>query len=202
MEIKEFQLFKACKKNDKHAQYEVFHKYMRKFLAICERYAERDDDAKDLVQDSFITIFNKIDSFEWQGEHSFEKWMRRIVTNIAVNHYNKEKTKQNVSIDDIDDVIEDIYEEVELIGYYELTPQHLSSYHISDDELLESIKCIPENFKIVFNMNVIDGYSHKEIALTLGISEKTSTTRLYRARKLLQKELVGRLKERELAYER
>jgi RNA polymerase sigma-70 factor (ECF subfamily) len=197
MENKEFRLCKDCKNKDAKAQYELFHSYVKRYIGICERYVEQNDDAKDLVQECFITIFNKIDSFEWQGDHSFEKWMRRIVANIGVNHYQKYKTKRNINIELTDDIAEDSNEELEINGFNEITPDHLNNYQISDDDLLECIKTLPEHFRIVFNMFVIDNYSHKEIAVELGISEKTSTTRLYRARKLLQKDLAGRLKVRE-----
>src|ERR1035437_1800362 len=143
MESKEFHLCKGCKKKDAKTQYELFHTYVKRYIAICQRYVEHEDDAKDLVQECFITIFNKIDSFEWQGENSFEKWMRRIVANIGVNHYQKNKKKQKISIDLTDDIAEEKYEEIELTGFDELLPDHLNSYQISDEDLIESLKNLP-----------------------------------------------------------
>ena len=199
MDSREYRLYKACIKRDSNAQHEVFSRYVRRFLAICERYANCLEDAQDLVQDSFIVIFNKIETFHWQGDYSFEKWMNRIVTNTAINYYQKQKLKQLVSIDLIEDFSNEDIEELEIYGHTELSTDHLNSYYIDDSELLDSVKTLPENFRIVFNMFVIDSFSHREIAEKLGISEKTSTTRLFRARKLLQKDLAGRIKHREYA---
>jgi len=202
MKIKEFQLYKGCKENNSNIQFEVFNRYLKRFIAICERYVNTNEDAQDIVQESFITIFNKIDLFNWKGDGSFEKWMHRIVTNRAVNHYQKYKTKQYISLENTDDVIDDEYEYIEILGYKELIPEHLNTYDIPDNELLETLKMLPENFRVVFNMYVVDDFSHKEIAKELKISEKTSTTRLHRARKLLQKHLANRIKERDFVYEK
>jgi len=202
MDSKEFQLYIGCKKKDSYSQREVFLQYVRIFLAICQRYLGNDDITQDIVQESFIIIFNKIETFEWQGDKSFENWMKRIVTNAALNEYKKAKKQQNITIDQVDDILDEINEQIDIEGHTELKLDHIIEYGFSDDDLYSCIDLLPENFKIVFNMFAIDNFSHKDIALKLGISEKTSTTRLFRARKLIQKELMDRIKERALVYER
>jgi len=202
MDSKEFQLYIGCKKKDSYSQREVFEHYVKKFLAICHRYIGNVDLAQDIVQESFIIIFNKIETFEWQGDKSFENWMKRIVTNAALNGYKKAKKQQNITIDQVDDILDEINEQIDIEGHTELKLDHILEYGFNDDDLYSCIDLLPENFKIVFNMFAIDNFSHKEIALKLGISEKTSTTRLFRARKLIQKELMDRIKERALVYER
>lgn len=202
MDSKEFQLYIGCKKKDSYSQNEVYQRHVKIFLAVCQRYLGNDDIVQDIVQESFIQIFRKIETFEWQGEKSFENWMKRIVTNAALNSYKKIKKQQNLTIDQVDDILDEIEEQIDIEGHTELKPDHIHEYGFSDDDLFNCIELLPENFKIVFNMFAIDKFSHKEIASKLGISVKTSTTRLFRARKLIQKDLMGRIKERELVYEK
>lgn len=199
----EYLLFKGCKERDAKKQKETFIFYFKRFLAICERYTKDEEEAQDIVQESFISIFNKIDGFTWHGKNSFEKWMKRIVVNAAINNYNKKKKNTHISIDDYENSFIETAEEssCSVFEIENLKPEHLIQFNICEEELIASINNLPEHFKVVFNMHVIDGYSHKEISEVLKISEKTSTTRLFRARKLIQTNIVTMIKERGVVYE-
>ncbi len=201
MQEREYRLYKGCKKYDKSIQKEVFEGFLASFLAIAERYSLSQDEAEDVVQESFISIFNKIETFHWQGEGSFIQWMKRITTNAAINVYQKQKSKKMVSLEEANFLVDDCFYDIDTDEISQLKPEHLSSVDIREDDLLQCVHALPEHFKIVFNMHVIDEYSHKEIAQELGISEKTSTTRLFRARKLIQNELAVIMKKRMVVYE-
>lgn len=195
----EYILLQGCISKDRKKQKETFHKYVRRFIAICERYTHSSEEAQDIVQDSFIIIFNKIESFTWQGEGSFERWMKRIVTNAAINWYRKNKKVSFSEIDEFDNPTEET-DVIEIDEIQNLQPAHLIQYNIDENVINQCLENIPESFRIVFSMHVIDGYSHKEIAEMLGIPEKTSTTRLFRARRILQNNILCLIKEKKLDY--
>ena len=157
----------------KNASREMLYKlYSAKLWPICLRYANNYDEAKDLLQECFIKIFDKISQFEGRGH--FEGWMRKIIINTALAEYRKKKyltvnTNHPVAQQ------EEAQENVE--------------YDLSAEELLELIKSLPPQYKLVFNLFAIEGYSHKEIAEMLHISEGTSKSNLSRARDVLQKKV-------------
>ena len=94
MQESEYRLYKGCKKYDKSIQKEVFEGFLASFLAIAERYSLSQDEAEDVVQESFISIFNKIETFHWQGEGSFIQWMKRITTNAELMFIKSKKAKK------------------------------------------------------------------------------------------------------------
>lgn len=179
----EYSYYKGCLKNDNRVREPFFKEYLPRIKGICRRYVVDKDEINDLVQESFIKIFTKIESFKWNGDGSFNSWVSRVTINIAIDYLKRQK---KISMQPLDD--DDIEEDVE--------PDNRESFverfkeKITDDILLQALNSIPEHFKIVFNLSVIEGFSHKEIASQLGIPEKTSTTRLVRARKLLKEELI------------
>ena len=133
------------------------------------RYARHEMEAEDILQDAFIKIFDKINRFEFKG--SFEGWVRRIVINTALKNYSKKSFKQ---------------EQIGLETYPELPLEPEIYAHLHEEELLRLIGKLPEGYRLVFNLNVIEGYNHKEIANMLGIQESTSRSQLVKARKMLQ----------------
>lgn len=172
MELKE--LINACIDCDAVAQKELYGIYASKIYGSCLRYARNYDDAQDILQESFITIFKKLDSYGFKG--SFEGWCKRITVNTALMRYRSEKVYQlhyEDQLEDIDTVVED------------------DSSNIDLDTLLEFIQQLPDKYRICFTMFVIDGYSHKEIASIMEISEGTSKSNVARARNNL-KDLVQR----------
>ena len=129
-----------------------------------------DDEADDFLQEGFIKVFEKLDTFRWQG--SFEGWMTRIMVNTAI-----EKIRQRVHFFPIDEFGENGNSNYENLG-----PANVGKL-----ELLRVIQQLPDRYRLVFNLSVVEGFDHKEIASMLGITESTSRSNLTRAKSLLQK---------------
>ena len=163
-------LIEKCKNRDLKAQSEVYHLFAGKLFALCLKYSKNHQDAQDNLQDGFITIFKKIDQYQFKG--SFEGWLKRIMINTALQKY-REKSVLTL-------VTEEIPERVEV---------EVDEEEVSLDFLLSLIQQLPNQYRLVFNLYVLDGFSHKEIAKMLGISEGTSKSNLSRARMTLKKRL-------------
>lgn len=167
------QLIIRCKKNDTKAQSELYKLYSSTLFSICLKYSRNYAEAQDNLQDAFITIFGKINQYKNKG--SFEGWLKRITVNIALQRYRKDNMFQIVNEDHLEDTDVTINEEDE--------------ENIPLQFLLECIQKLPNRYRLVFNLYVLDGYSHKEISKLLDISDGTSKSNLARARALL-KDLV------------
>lgn len=174
---KEKNLAVGCAKNKATVQKEVFEQYAPLLRGICYRYASNEAEGEDILQDSFVKIFTKIKSFKWNGAGSFEKWMRRVVVNTAIDFYNKNKRIQFVDIDTADQA-----------GYLldDSTFVDLLYNDFSEEELINALNLVTEKFRIVFNLYVVEGYRHREIAELLNIDEQTSRSRLKRAKAQLR----------------
>ena len=167
----ERELIDGCRKQNRQAQELLYRTYADKMYRICLAYSGDRDIAKDLLQESFVKVFKKIDSFNENG--SLEGWIRRIVNNTAIDHYRKATKIQTT--DNFENVTEkDI----------ESAAEQLSLLH--KEVILGFIKKLPEGARNVFNLFAIEGYSHKEIANRLNISEGTSKSQYNRARSLLK----------------
>ena len=164
-------LVKKCVQNDRKAQAEVYQIYSGKFFALCLKYSPNYQEAQDNLQDGFITIFKKIEQYNHSG--SFEGWMKRIVINTTLQKY---RHKNLLSL-----VTEDIPEEITTVEINEET--------VSIDFLLNIIQKLPDRYRLVFNLYILDGYSHKEISKELNISEGTSKSNLSRARLILKSKI-------------
>ncbi|MBU3928383.1 MAG: RNA polymerase sigma factor [Bacteroidetes bacterium] len=160
-------------RNDKKAQEAFYQQLAPKMYGVCLRFALDKDDAADILQDGFIRVFVHLKDF--RGEGSLEGWVRRTIVNTAINYYNK-KIKQGVKTD-LDQVKETNQ------------TRSLVVENMSTRELLNMINELPDGYRTVFNLNIIEGYTHKEIGEMLGISENTSKSQLSRARASLQKRL-------------
>jgi len=163
-------LINKCKQRDIRAQSEVYQLFAGKLFALCLKYSKNYQEAQDNLQDGFITIFNKIEQYKFKG--SFEGWLKRIIINTALQKY-REKNVLNL-------ISEEIPEEIEV---------EIDELDISLDFLLKIIQELPNRYRLVFNMYVLDGYSHKEIAELLEISEGTSKSNLSRGRYILKKKV-------------
>ncbi|WP_459210351.1 RNA polymerase sigma factor [Aquimarina rhabdastrellae] len=164
------QLIKKCKKQDAKAQEQLFKLYGSKLFSLCLKYSRDYASAEDTLQDSFITIFDKIS--QYKGNGSFEGWLKRVTINTALQKYRKQKVFEIVHEDQIEDIEVEIDEE-----------------QFSLDYLLQLIQQLPDRYRLVFNLYVLDGYSHKEIAEMLTISVGTSKSNLARARYILKEKL-------------
>ena len=168
-------IIKRCRQGDRMAQEAVYNLLAGKMFAVCMRYCNNYEDAKDLLHDGFVTVFTKIGKFNNVG--SFEGWVRRIFVNQAVEWYrNKSKTSM-VGCDN-----ENLWHFVETE-----TDEGMGAYGLTEVELLAMVEELPQQYKIVFNLYAVEGLSHKEIAEKLRISEGTSRSNLLRARGIMQK---------------
>lgn len=170
------ELVERCKLSDRRAQKEVFDRLSGKMMAVCLRYMGDRESAEDILQDGFVTLFTRIDSYS--GEGSFEGWARRIFVNTALMSLRKKDAlKMSDNVSEARDIAAEEMSAIENISY---------------KDLLKTIESLPPGFRTVFNMYVVEGYSHKEIAEALGISENTSRSQLQRARTLLQSRIKNR----------
>ena len=167
------ELVEGCLRGERKWQKVLFEKYYGMMLAVCQRYSKNRDEAKDILQEGFIKVFQKLDQFSFSS--SLEAWIRRVMVNTAIDFYRK-----NASLPTI-------FEMDEASG---VSGQHDVISDMNHAELLNLLQKLPPGYKIVFNMYVIEGYSHKEIADVLHISEGTSKSQLGKARNYLQK-LIG-----------
>jgi RNA polymerase sigma factor (sigma-70 family) len=163
-------LAKACREANPKAQRFLYEKYSRKMLGVCVRYVGDDFEAEDVMIEGFVKVFEKIDQYKSEG--SFEGWIRRIMVNESLMHL-RSKRREGFAIS---------YEDV----LYEPEPQEMIS-DLDTEGLFKAVESLPTGYKTVFNLYAIEGYSHAEIATTLGISEGTSKSQLSRARDMLQK---------------
>lgn len=172
--LSEEELVQRCLQNDKQA-YEVFYKrFSPKMYGVCMRFAKNQMEADDILQEGFIKVYLNLKSFRNEG--SLEGWIRRTIVNTAINQYKKNTKYQN----DTD------IENANVVQY-----QYASAIdNISVEELLALVQELPVGYRMVFNLNVIEGYTHREIAELLGISENTSKSQLSRARQTLQRKLA------------
>lgn len=166
------ELINECKNDNRKAQKELYDRFSNNLFASCLKYAPNYEEAQDILQDTFIVIFNKINQFKDDG--SFEGWCRRIAVNTALQRYRKKKVFNLVNEDQIKDIEEEI-EETEDIDL---------------NSLLAMVQKLPERYRMVFSMYVLDGYSHKEIAHMMGITEGTSKSNLARARQHLKDMII------------
>ena len=169
----EEELIKGCIKKDQSCQRLLFEKYAGKMMSLCLRFSNDQQQAQDILQESFIKVFDNIHQFKFEG--SFEGWMRRVFISIAA----RQASKRKINFTDIDKVEN---------NSTSINPSALSK--ISEDEIHELIRSLPDGYRLVFNLNVIEGYSHDEIAGMLGIQATTSRTQLLKARKMLQALIV------------
>ena len=143
-------------------------------LGVCRRYARNMDDAKDILQDSFIKIFNHLNDFRNEG--SLEGWMRKIMVHTALNHYRNSSFKSEKSGLDKQQ------------NAAEIDPDAMDN--LNEQDIMNAISALPDGYRMVFNLYAVEGYSHKEIAEILGIDESTSRSQLFKARNILKAVLL------------
>lgn len=174
-------LIARAMKNDRKAQRQLFDRFAPKMLGVCRRYIRCEDMAEEVMLSGFFKVFTHLKDFEHKG--SFEGWIRRIMVNACISHIRKENKVLFVSEDRLENTAE---------------------YSVDFDCELEVadiqrvIDALPEGYRTVFSLYVIEGYKHKEIARMLEISENTSKSQLSKARKMLQEKLKN---ENVISYE-
>ena len=170
LDTREEDWIEGAKRGDRKSQKAIYDQLSAKMFAVCLRYMGDRDSAEDILQDGFVTLFSKIDSYSGTG--SFEGWARRIFVNTALMSLRKKDAlKNSEDVQTAWGISSDDPSAIQKIGY---------------DELIRMIAALPPGFRTVFNMYVIEGYSHKEIAEALGISETTSRSQLQRCKTIIR----------------
>ncbi|MBN1199186.1 MAG: sigma-70 family RNA polymerase sigma factor [Bacteroidales bacterium] len=169
-----------CKKGDRVAQYRLYKLYSQAMYNICLRMVSDQDEAHDLLQESFIKAFSKLRSF--RGDCTFGVWLKRIVINQCISYLRKRPPfligmDENQVADIPDEPVEDS--------------------EISPELIHESIRDLPARARVIFNLFCLEGYRHKEIAEMLGITESTSKTQYHRARLMIQQKIKEKLYEKQ-----
>ncbi len=169
----ESQIREGCAKGERKFQQMLYDMFSAKMFGVCLRYANEYNSAQDLLQEGFVKVFKNIDKF--RGEGSFEGWVRRIFVNTAIEHYRKQ---------------------VNMYALHESETNYYEHYEdnaletLKQEDILKMIQKLSSGYRTVFNLYIVEGYSHKEIGEMIGISEGTSKSQLARARYLLQKMIM------------
>jgi RNA polymerase sigma-70 factor (ECF subfamily) len=171
------QIVKDCIAGKRQAQKLLFETFAPVMLGVCMRYCHDRDEAEDILQEAFIKVFQNIHSF--RGEGSLAGWIKRVIVNHAINYINKRnKIARHEKIDEI--------RETEILDFNE-TVEFPDEYNPA--LLLKLIQDLPEGYRTVFNLHIFEDYGHKEIARILGITENTSKTQLFKARRWLKNKI-------------
>lgn len=174
----------GCKKGKEKFQRILFENYYGIFMSICLRYTKNTDEAKDLIHEGFIKIYGSIKNYN--GEGSFEGWMKRIIVNNAIDYCRKRSSSKEMTV--FDPVqFENQSEEIEDDNFV---------LDIDKDKILEAVQNLSESYRAVFNLYVMEECSHKEIANRLGISVGSSKSNLAKAKRNLRKALQNLIDKR------
>ena len=166
-------LLDGCKRGDRKVQENLYNALSSRMMSVCMRYAKDNFEAEDMLQMGFVKVFTKVSEFRNEG--SFEGWIRRIMVNTAIETYRK--NMRTMSVVDIDEV-------------YDQPQSTFDMNQLETKDLLKLVQQLSPGYRMVFNMYVIEGYSHKEIAEALGITEGASKSQLSRARGILKEKLI------------
>jgi RNA polymerase sigma-70 factor (ECF subfamily) len=162
------QLIKNCQQGKKESQYELVKRYSAMLMTVCRRYARDNASAKDILQETLIKIFSNIEKYQPTG--SFEAWMRRIAVRCALTWIDRKDIKNET----FQDAVQEVEMQPEIYG------------QLAMEEIIALIQGLTPGLQAVFNLYIMEGYSHSEIAELLGISESSSRANLTRARQVLQ----------------
>ncbi|SRR5258708_19027791 len=166
-------LLEGCLRNDRASQKSLYREFYSYGMSICLRYADSRDEAAEILNDGFMRIFGNLKKFDF--DKPFKPWLRKIMVNLAINRYHQKQ--REIETEEINDDLNESDDEKILSG-------------ISYQEVIELIKRLPPSYRTVFNLYVIEGYTHEEIAKLLNISVGTSKSNLFKAKDHLKK-IVG-----------
>ncbi len=167
------EIIDACVKGDRLAQRNLYDLFSKRMYVVCLRYTKSQQEAEDVLQDSFIKIFNNLKNY--RGESRLGYWIKRIIINTALNSQRKKLY---------------MYPMVDIEDVHHVFDQSKTISNLQLEELLNIIRTLPTGCRTVFNLFAIEGYSHREIAEMLEVSEGTSKSQFSRARKLLQEKIA------------
>ncbi len=176
--MNEEQLIQRCRNNSRQAQRELFDATYKPLFRLAVRYLGNHHDAEDVLAETYIRIFRGIGRFEWQGCGSLRRWMNTLVINESLRYLRRRKLL--------------IFDEEMLL--HEPGFDIMSDQHLPDHEHIKSIiETMPAGYRTVFNLFAIEGYSHREIAVMLSISENTSRTQLFKARQFVIQRITNQV---------
>jgi len=183
------QLIEGCIKNHRKSQETVYKMFFGKMAAVCRRYTNNDDRAKDILQDGFIKVFKSMEKFNFDG--SFEGWVRRIVVNTAIDHVRKSKKDFLLANEskDVEAFRDTLYDEEE--------PETPVALTLEVSDVRRGMEKLSTAYRTVFNLYVFENYSHQEIADALDVTVGTSKSNLAKARANLKKILTEELEKRD-----
>ena len=183
-------IISAAQKGKASAQETIYDLYSSAMLGVCARYCRNLADAEDVLQDGFFKAFTKMSKSRFETVPSFSAWLKRIMINTALNHIRAQK--KNLFIDEWNDNLESSD-----MTYEDSSDSNIG---ISQKEILKMIQSLPDGYRTIFNLFVIEKYSHQDIAVALGISVNTSKTQLFKARKILQQKIKEQQAKKETIY--
>jgi RNA polymerase sigma factor (sigma-70 family) len=166
----EQRMIEGCLRGERQAQEVLYHRFSQTLFAICLRYTGDYHQAEDMLQEGFIKVFSKLNSYRFEG--SFEGWLKRIFINTAIENFRRNQHLNHTL--EIEDLKNDLVQEDDF-------------HRLSEAELLGMIQLLSPGYRTIFNLYAVEGYTHNEIASKLGITVGTSKSQLARARYLLQK---------------
>lgn len=168
-------LIRACLRQERWAQKELYETYHAKMMGVALRYANTREDARDILNEGFIKVFRYLKRYKIGT--SLEAWIRRIVINTAIDFYRKSKRHRTEDIEH---------------AQHEASREEDAVSRCSAQEIMEAVQTLPPSYRAVFNLYAVEGYSHKEVAKALGISESTSRSNLVKAREKLKALLIAK----------
>lgn len=177
----EEKLIERLRAGDAAAAEQLYRQHARYLTAVCSRYLANDEDVKDVLQEAFLKVFSTIGRFRYQGEGSLRAWMTRIAINESIDYL---KAKQRMPLDDLSD---------SLLGMPDEPPP---TDEVPAEVLHRLVRELPEGYRLVFNLYVMEGKSHREIASMLGIKEGTSASQLYKAKATLATKINQYIREK------
>ena len=173
------QLIEGCLKGDSRSQHAIYKMYYGKMKAVCLRYANNVDEAKDILQEGFIRVFTQLNRYNGKG--SFEGWMRRIMVNLSIDYYRKKKHFSTIEIENNLQLADDMDD---------LPDKGESQYDFEPHEIIEAMQHLSPVYRTVFNLYVFEEFTHQDIADKLGISIGTSKSNYAKAKKNMKKILL------------
>ncbi|WP_298073029.1 sigma-70 family RNA polymerase sigma factor [uncultured Bacteroides sp.] len=183
--MEEKELAEQCRRGDNRARRELYERYAGRMLALCLRYSGNREVAEDLLHDGFLKLFSSFDKFTWRGEGSLRAWIERVMVNTALQYLRQNDVLNHSAT--LDDLPLEAYDE----------PEPEACETIPRQMLMQFIGRLPVGYRTVFNLYVMEGKSHKEIAAQLGINERSSASQLARAKASLAKQVKAWMKANE-----
>jgi RNA polymerase sigma-70 factor (ECF subfamily) len=181
--MEESEIIKGCLKNDRSCQKALYERYYGKMMSVCLRYAKDRDEAKDILHEAYMKVYDKLRNFGNKG--SFEGWIRRIMVNTAIDHIRRNKHEYLI--------VNTVYASDQAATVKDESDENIMN-SVDHEEVMKAIQQLSPAYRAVFNLYVIEEYSHKEIADILDISEGTSKSNLAKAKFNLKKNLIHLIK--------